>query len=73
MDKIKAFLASPVGAFVIDLVDYAILGAAIAALALPDTATAKEAVGLIIGGALGAVKAGARLALKAFVASKQPA
>lgn len=73
MDKIKAFFASPVGGFLIDLVDYAVLGAAIAALALPETANAKEAIGIIAGGAIGAVKGGARLALKAYVSSKQPA
>lgn len=73
MDKLRAFLATPVGGFLVDLVDYAVLGAAIAALALPDSATTKEAVGLIIGGALGAVKGCARLALTQFVASKKPA
>ena len=66
-------LGTPAGAFVIDLVDYAVIGAATATLALPHSATGKEAIGLIIGGAIGAVKGGARSALTTFVTSKKPA
>lgn len=59
--------------FLLDLVEAAVLGAAIAAVGLPDTVTAKEAVGLIAGGAVGAVKGAARIFLTAWIASKNPA
>lgn len=72
-NAIVAFLKSPVGAFTIDLVDYAVLGAAIAAVGLPDDVGAKEAIGLIVGGAIGSVKGFARIALKAYIASRKPA
>ena len=42
--------------FLVDLVEAAVLGAAIAAVGLPDTVTAKEAIGLIAGGTIGALK-----------------
>lgn len=59
--------------FALDILEAAILGAAIAAVGLPDSVTAKEAVGLIAGGAVGAVKGFARLFLAAWIASKNPA
>lgn len=73
MEKIKAFLATPLGKFVLDIVDSAVLGAAFVAVSLPGDATTKEALGLIVGGAVGAVKATARLALLAFIASRKDA
>lgn len=60
-------------AFLIDMLEAAVLGAAIAAVGLPETVTAKEAVGLIAGGAVGAVKGAARVFLAAYVASRKPA
>jgi hypothetical protein len=68
---LKEFFASPYGKAFIDIVEAAVLGAAIAAVALPDSVSAKEAVGLIAGGAIGSVKAAARAILVAFIASRQ--
>lgn len=59
-------------AFLIDLVEAAILGAAIAAVGLPDTVSAKEAIGLIVGGAVGTIKAAARLFLVGYIAARKP-
>lgn len=59
--------------FALDILEAAILGAAIAAVGLPDSVTTKEAIGLIAGGAVGAVKGFARLFLAAWIASKNPA
>ena len=58
-------------AFFIDLIEAAVLGAAIAAIALPDSVTTKQAVGLIAGAAVGALKGFARAALVAYVASRK--
>jgi hypothetical protein len=60
-------------AFAIDLIEGAIIGAAIAALALPDgVGDAKAATVLIVAGAIGGLKAVARASLSAFVASRKP-
>jgi len=64
---------SKLQAFLIDLVEAAVLGAAIAAVGLPDTVTAKEAIGLIAGGTIGALKGAARLFLVAYIAARKPA
>lgn len=73
MDKVKEFFASPVGRALIDIVDAAVIGAAIAAVALPDNTTAKEALALIAGGTVGAVKAAARAILVSFIATRKTA
>lgn len=65
------FVSTPLGAFVVDIIDAAVLGAAMAAIALPDSIGAKEALGLIIGATIGSVKGAARLFLIAYVRSKQ--
>lgn len=64
---------NPVQKFLVDLLEAAVLGAAIAAVGLPDTVTAKEAIGLIAGGVVGAVKGAARIFLVAYIAARKPA
>lgn len=64
---------NPLKKFAIDLLEAAVLGAAVAAIALPDTITAKEAIGLIVGGAIGGLKGAARILLAAYVAKRQTA
>ena len=46
---------------------------AIALLALPDTVTGREAIAAVAGGAIGGVKAVARLVLTAWVNSRRSA
>lgn len=64
------FAATPLGAFTVDIVDAAVLGAAIAAYGLPDNIPAKDAVGLIAGAAVGSVKGAARFALAQYIAGR---
>ena len=59
--------------FLADLAEGAVYGAAIALLALPDNVSGRETIAAIAGGAIGGVKAVARLAITAFVASRKPA
>jgi len=64
---------NPIQKFLIDLLEAAVLGAAIAAVSLPETVNAKEAVGLVVGGVIGAIKGGARVFLVAYIAARKPA
>lgn len=65
---------NPLTKFLLDLAEAAVLGAAVAALALPDGLNdPRLALYLIAGGAVGAVKGAARASLSAFVSSRKPA
>lgn len=65
---------SPLKKFAFDVLEGAVYGAAIAALALPDGFTdARAAVVVIVAGAIGGAKAVARVTLTKYVASKKPA
>lgn len=57
------FFKHPIGKFLFDVVTGAILGAAIATLALPESASGKEALGLILGAAQGGARSAASTAL----------
>lgn len=59
--------------FLIDMAEGAVYGAAIALLALPESVNGREAVAAVLGGAIGGVKAVARLALTAWAKAKTPA
>lgn len=63
---------NPIKAFLFDLIEGAIYGAAVALLALPDGfADGKAALFIVAGGAVGGVKAAARVALAKFVAGRK--
>lgn len=63
---------SALRAFAIDLIEGAVLGAAIAALALPDGfADGRAALYVVAFAAIGGVKTAARARVQAFVASRK--
>lgn len=60
--------------FLIDLAEGAVMGAAVAVLALPDSLTdGRVALLAAAGGAIGGAKAVARVGLGAYVESRKPA
>lgn len=56
-------IRSPLGKLIFDVLVGAVIGAGVAALALPDSATAAESFGAVIGGAVLGANRAAREAL----------